>query len=74
LTGFDSGSIEVLDPNDWDRRNQYKDVRDAVASACDGGEVKVYRVERGARVTYYVVGIDIKARKIVGVRVKAVES
>ncbi|KAA8893628.1 hypothetical protein FN846DRAFT_978150 [Sphaerosporella brunnea] len=74
LTGSDSGSIEVLEPKDWDHRNEYQDVRDAVATACAGGEVKVYRVQRGARVTYYVLGVDVKARKIVGVRVKAVES
>jgi len=34
----------------------------------------VYRVERGTRVVYYVVGLDNKADKVVGVRVKAVES
>jgi hypothetical protein len=74
-TSSDSGSdVEVLEPKDWDRRDQYKDVRDAVSSACADGDVQVYRVECGPRVTYYVVGLDRKARKIIGVRVKAVES
>jgi hypothetical protein len=76
LTGSGSGSdIEVLEPNDWDRRDLYKDVKDAVSAACAGAaDLKVYRVEVGSRVTYYVVSLDEKGGKVVGVRVKAIES
>ncbi|KAF8252300.1 hypothetical protein K440DRAFT_594668 [Wilcoxina mikolae CBS 423.85] len=77
LTGSGSGSdIEVLEPNDWDRRDTYKDVKDAVSAACGEGaaDLKVYRIGDGVRATYYVVSLDEKSGKVVGVRVKAVES
>ncbi|KAF8533193.1 hypothetical protein BDD12DRAFT_762423 [Trichophaea hybrida] len=76
LTGSGSGSdIEVLEPNEWDRRDMYKDVKNAVSAACgEGADLKVYRVGDGVRVIYYVVSLDEKNGKVVGVRVKAVES
>jgi len=76
LVGGGGGTIEELKPSEWDRRGQYKDVVDAVQAATSEGAaaVKVYRMERGTRVVYYVAGLDTKAAKVVGVRVKAVES
>lgn len=52
-------------------------MREAVRAAAAGGEedVKVYRVETGsARVEYYVLGLDVKGRRVVGLRARAVES
>lgn len=49
----------------------------AAAAACAGAEedVKVYRVETGgARVEYYVLGLDVKGGRVVGLRARAVES
>jgi hypothetical protein len=75
LVRTSSSSVEVLEPRDWDRQGQYKDVIDAVSTASSGSAVKVYRVEgSGARVEYYVSGLDDSHGRVIGVRVKAVES
>jgi len=72
IIGVKGDKIEMLDPKQWDARGQYKDVTDCVATACDGS-VSVYRVERsGARVEYFVLGVG--SGKVMGVKVKAVES
>lgn len=50
---------------------------DAVSKAAtsSGGVVKVYRIEgSGARVEYFVVGVDSSERKVVGVKALAAES
>ena len=44
------------------------------AAAGGTGLLKVYREQAGSRVTYYVVGLDREGGRVVGVRVKAVES
>lgn len=70
-----SSEVEGLEPDAWDGRNNYKDVRDAVSAAAGGtGSLRVYREQAGSRVTYYVVGLDRVGCRVVGVRVKAVES
>ena len=52
----------------------YKDVIEAVEKAGDG-KARVFRVEEGgSRVQYWVVGLDAKGGKVVGLRAKAVES
>jgi len=74
LVGVSSDAVGILGPRDWDRQGRYKDVVDAVSTAC-GSAVKVYRVEgSGARVEYYVSGLDDSHGRVIGVRVKAVES
>lgn len=59
----------------FDPRGQYTGVRDGVRDAGDGGEVRVYRVETGgARVEYFVLGLEKGKGRVVGVRARAVES
>lgn len=50
-------------------------MRDRVRDAGEGGEVRVYRVETGgARVEYFVLGLEKEGGRVVGVRARAVES
>lgn len=54
--------------------SQYKGVIDAVKLATNG-TVKVFRVElEGTRAEYYVVGVDEKGGRIVGLKALAIES
>lgn len=54
--------------------SQYKSVIDAVKKA-GNGEVKVFRVElEGTRAEYYVVSVDQKGKKVVGLKALSVES
>ncbi|KAK4455475.1 hypothetical protein QBC34DRAFT_460440 [Podospora aff. communis PSN243] len=69
--------IEIMDPVDWDRNGQYKDVIDAVREAGAGNDVRVYRVGRGGvKAEYWVVTTEGKGKgaKLVGVKALAVES
>ena len=64
---------------EWDARGEYGEVVEAVRQAGEkGGEVKVFQVMgKGARVEYYVmsvVGGKEGGRKLVGVKMEAVES
>lgn len=51
-------------------------MQDKVRDAAGGdGDVKVYRVETGgARVEYFILGLEKGKGRLVGVRAKAVES
>jgi hypothetical protein len=75
------GKVEELSTSEWDSRGTYGKVVDAVAQVGEGGKgkVQIFRVETGAtRVEYFVVtvwgGKKEMGRKIVGVKVRAVES
>lgn len=53
---------------------QYKKVIDAVKQA-GNGDVKVFKVEiDGTRAEYYVVTVDEKERRVVGLKALSVES
>lgn len=68
-------SVEELSYSSFDPRGQYTGVRDKVRDAAGAGDVKVYRVEtEGARVEYFVLGLEKGQGRVVGVRAKAVES
>ena len=69
-----SGSrVASLSPKEFDPKDQYKEVLEAVKKAT--GEVKVFRVEgKGTRVEYWVLGVDKTKGRAVGFRAKAVES
>lgn len=72
-----SAEVEILDPADWDRNGQYKDVIDAVTKAGKGNDVRVYRIVKdNSRVEYYVVTRlgDGKTARLVGVKALAIES
>ena len=59
---------------EFDPKGQYKDVLQAVEEAGDG-KARVYRIDHGrTRLEYYVVGLDRKGQKVVGMKAKAVES
>jgi hypothetical protein len=54
--------------------SQYKQVIDAVKEA-GNGEVKVFKVQiDGTRSEYYVVGVDEKDGRVVGLKALSVES
>lgn len=60
---------------EWDPKGHYKDVVDQVRQEAGENPVLVFRIEAGAaRVEYWVVGVAADGKKVVGVRVKAVES
>ena len=64
---------EELSVSEFDPRGEYRDVVKEVEGVLDGGELKVFRVERGkTRVEYYLVGL--RDGSLLGVRAEAVES
>lgn len=72
-----NAEVEILDPIDWDRNGQYKDIVDAVRESGKGNDVRVYRISKdGSRAEYFVVTRqgDGKNARLVGVKVLAIES
>jgi len=68
------GSDKVEEVKGTGFESQYKKVVDAVKQAGDG-KVQVFRVElQGARAEYYVVTVDEKEGRLVGLKALAVES
>ncbi|TQB76383.1 hypothetical protein MPDQ_000206 [Monascus purpureus] len=73
-------SVTTISSQSFDPRNHYAGILGAVREAISAGEpgsveIKVYRVESsGARVEYWVLGLDGDNGRVVGVRAKAVES
>lgn len=66
--------ISTLTTQEFDPKEQYKEVLQAVEKAGDG-KARVFRVHHGnTRAEYYVVGLDEKGKKVVGLKAKAVES
>jgi len=66
--------ITIHDPTEWDRKGQYAEIVEATREACQGNDVRVYRVPRGGpKVEYWVVGVDEEG-KLVGVKALGVES
>lgn len=66
-----------MDPIDWDRNGQYKDIVEAVRKAGNGNDVRVYRIAKdGSRAEYFVVTRqgDGKDARLVGVKALAIES
>lgn len=71
LLGGDKKVEEVKQKN---FESQYKTVIDAVKKA-GNGEVKIFRVElNSTRAEYYVVAVDEKDGKLVGLKALSVES
>ncbi|KAL9087894.1 MAG: hypothetical protein Q9165_006456 [Trypethelium subeluteriae] len=66
--------VEPVEEKDFDARGQYHDVLEKVKAAGDG-KVAVFRVAHGGtRAEYYVVSLDGKEERVVGVKAVAVES
>lgn len=73
LTG-NSLEVSTLSWDDFDPKGQYKDILQAVEQVGDG-KARIFRMNRGGtRAEYYIVGLDTKAHKVVGMRAIAVES
>lgn len=67
-------NVSTLSLDEFDPRGNYKDIFEAVENSA-GGKSSVYRVEHGrTRAEYYIIGIDKKDKRIVGLKAKAVES
>jgi hypothetical protein len=68
------GRDEVEEVKGTGFESQYKKVVDAVKQA-GNGTAKIFRVElQGTRAEYYVVAVDEKEKRIVGLKALAVES
>ena len=64
-----------MDPIDWDRNGQYKNLLDAAREAGKGNDVRVYRVAKGgARAEYWLVTRDDDQGALVGAKALGVES
>lgn len=64
--------MEEVKPKGFE--SQYKKVVEAVKKA-GNGEVKVFKVQiDGTRAEYYVVGVDEKEGRVVGMKALSVES
>ncbi|EOD50202.1 hypothetical protein GTA08_BOTSDO00334 [Neofusicoccum parvum] len=73
LIGHDSDASSISQ-KDFDPKNQYAKVIDAVKQA-GSQDVSIFRVQHGStRAEYYVVSLDKKGGKIVGLKAVAVES
>ena len=74
LIGHNAGEVEEVERKNFDPRGQYKDVVGKVEEA-GNGDVKVFRVGHGkTRAEYYVVSLDKKGDRVVGLKAQAVES
>ncbi|KAF2229169.1 hypothetical protein EV356DRAFT_456396 [Viridothelium virens] len=68
------GEVEPVEESDFDPRGQYNDVLEKVKAAGDG-KVAVFRVAHGGpRAEYYVVSMEGKKDRVVGVKTVAIES
>lgn len=73
LIGYDGKVISISRQN-FDPRGQYETVVDSVKRA-GGGEAAFFRVEHGStRAEYYIVSLDKKGGRTVGLKALAVES
>lgn len=63
-----------MTPKEFDPQGQYEEVLQAVGNAGDGRS-EIYRVGHGkTRVEYYIVGLDKRKGRVVGMKARAVES
>lgn len=73
LVGHGS-KVEKWNDNDFDPGRKYETAVGAVREAGDGS-AWIFRVELGrTRVEYYVVSLDKKSKRVVGLKAKSVES
>ncbi len=73
LIGHHAG-ISTLALEEFDPKGQYKEVVEAVHSSGDG-EFRIYRVEHGrTRAEYYIIRLDKRGQRVLGLKAKAVET
>lgn len=69
-----SNEVVLVDTKEFDAGGQYTEVLEAVEKTGDG-KARVYRVEHGStRAEYYIIGLDVEGGRVVGMKVRAVES
>ena len=69
-----TGEVSTLQVKTFDPRGQYKQVVEVVEQVGDR-KVRIFKVEHGrTRVEYYVVGLDEKGKRVVGLKAMAVET
>ncbi|KAI9665771.1 MAG: hypothetical protein M1821_003705 [Bathelium mastoideum] len=74
LIGHDSGEVEDVGAKGFDPRGQYKEVLEKVEGA-GNGEIRACRVGHGkTRAEYYIISLDKKGERVVGLKAQAVES
>ncbi|KAI5301624.1 hypothetical protein KEM56_001523 [Ascosphaera pollenicola] len=68
-------SIQESEPQYWDPRNQYTKVINAVKDAAGSDEVRIYKLNIGEpRAEYWVLALDKKEGRLVGMKALAIES
>ena len=68
------GEVSTIDEEEFDPHGHYRDILQVVETAGDG-KTRIFRVQHGrTRTEYYVVGLDGKEEKLVGLKAMAVES
>ena len=68
------GEVSTVEVKDFDPDSQYSQLVKEVEKAGDG-KSRVFKVHHGrTRLEYYVVGLDIARKRIVGMKALAVES
>jgi len=69
-----SSNVSTLSAQEFDPKGQYKNVLQAVEKAGDG-TARIFRVDHGrTRAEYFVISLDTKGKKVIGLKAKAVES
>lgn len=77
LIDHKKGDVSVLALKEWDAKGKYGDIVKSVAEAAGVKEsdVRIYRIESGgARVEYWVVALDRREGRVVGLKALAIES
>lgn len=70
-----SANITTMDVENWNKTGEYAKVVDAVKQAAGGEGPKVYVVPRTeVKAEYWVVAVDKKEKRLVGVKAMGVES
>ena len=70
-----SAGITTMKVEEWNKTGEYTKIADAVKEAAGGEEPKVYVVPRTkVKTEYWVVALDKKEKRLVGVKTLGVES
>lgn len=70
-----SANITIMSVEDWNKTGEYTEVIDAVELAAHGEKALVYVVPRTeVKTEYWVVAIEKKEKRLVGVKALGVES
>ncbi|KAI9681378.1 MAG: hypothetical protein M1817_002661 [Caeruleum heppii] len=70
-----TGLVSSLTVDQWDPKSEYKDIVQAIEEASAAEHVRIYRIEHSkTKLEYFIVALDQKSSKIVGLRTRAVET